>query len=403
MEKKYKRIISAIREESPLLKMIQLGLKPKDIKPAVIESLEPYFDNKDILEQLAIDGSLVPESVNLLKLKKDKRFFELFEKCLSTYRSAKSKDPQSCLESCALWQPQILCSVSRYWSVLHLEVDKSVLEIEEFLHECLGNIGDIIEGTIKPYLKVFLHQIRIASRIKTSFEDINSLDLGQIVNKLIEKGGCADLFMPPPWNIRLNQWRNIAYHLTARIENNEIICWYGKAPNTKTIRLSRNGLLQVVHTTVKTHRTVSLAYNLFFVDNIKEIDKFSTSVETKVRDEAKFLDFAAGIASQGFEIVEHKKNPDEIKVVVKDVSSLDPDKRRCHASQFVFPLWLLTRSRRVIVEYREKDNTPNLLVRANATDCEKVYNGKLGPSALAREIEMVDLKIKKIVPPVKDD
>ena len=284
-----------------------------------------------------------------------------------------------------------------------MEVDKDVLDIEEFSHECLRNIGDIIEGLTKPYLKVLLHQIKIVNRIKTSFENIDSLDLGQTVDELIQKSSYADLFMQSPWNIRLNHWRNIAYHHSARIENNDIICWYGKAPNIKEIRLSRNELLQVVHTVFKVYKSLKLAYTLFFVDNIKEIDRLSTSLEIEVRGEVKFLNFAVGLASQGFEVVEYKKSSDEAKLVVKDVSNLNPDKRRLHASQFLFPLWLLTRSKGVIIEYREKNNTPNLLLSINSTTCEKIYNGELEPLTLAKIMNMVNLKTKKIVPPVKDD
>jgi len=402
--KKYERIISAIKEENPLLKMIQLGLKPKEIKEAVIESLEFYFDNKDILDQFAIK-TLVPESINLLKLQKDNWLFSMFEKCLTTYRLAKSKNPQSCFESLALWQSQILRSLSKYWSVLYLEVDKSNLEFEEFLHECLRNIGDIIEGLTKPYLKALLHQTRIANRIKIVLGDIDSLDLGAIVNDLIQKSGYADLFMPPPWNITLNQWRNIAYHHTAKIENSEIICWYGRSPNIKEIRLSGSELLQVVQTVSDIYRAIKLAHTLFFVDNLKEINRFfpPVDVDVDVRDEAKFLNFATGLASQGFEIADYKVNADEAKLVVKDVSALNPDQRRFHASQFLFPLWVLTMSKSVIVEYREKDDTPNLLVSANSSECKKIYNGELKLSSLAKIMYMVDLKTKKLVPPVKDD
>ena len=396
---KYEKIMSTIKE-SPLLKMIELGLKPQEIKEIVIELLDPYFDNKEILEQFAIDV-LVPESINLLKLKKDKWFFEMFEKCLLTYRSAKSKDPQSCFQSFALWQSHISHSISKFWSTLHLEVNKNALDIEEFLHECLRNIGDIIEGSTKPYLKVLLHQIRNANGIKTALKDIDSLDLGIIVNELIQKSGYPELFLPPPWNIKLNQWRNIAYHHTAKIENNEIVCWYGKKPNIKKIRLSRSELLQVAHTILKIYETLKLAHTLFSVDNIEEINKFSPSVE--VRDEAKFLNFAAALASQGFEIVEYKKNTEEAKLVVKDRSNLNPDERRCHASQFLFPLWLLTKSKSVMVEYREKDNAPNLLVSVNSSICEKIYNGELEPLTLARTMDMLDLKTGKVIPPAKDD
>lgn len=398
--KKYERIIASIKEESPLLKMIESGLKPEEVKEAVIESLEPYFDNKDILEQLAIEA-LVPESLNLLKLQKDNWFFGMFEKCLATYRSAKSKDPQSCLESCALWQPQILQSLSKYWSVLHLEVDKSNLEIEEFLHECLRNIGDTIEGLTKPYLKALLHQIRIANGAKTVLGNIDSLELGIIVSELIQKSGYGALFMPPPWNIALNQWRNIAYHNTAKIENNEIICWYGKAPNIKEIRLSRSELLQVVQTAFNVYMTIKLARTLFFIDNVKEINRLSPPVE--VRDEAEFLNFATGLASQGFEVVEFKKNTDETRLVVKDVSNLNPDQRRFHASQFLFPLWLFTNAKHVTVEYREKNNTPNLLISVNSSICEKIYNQELEPLALARMMKMVDLKTNKVVPTMENN
>jgi len=274
-----------------------------------------------------------------------------------------------------------------------LEQNKNALEIEEFLRESLRNIGDIIEGVTKPYLKALLHQIKITTGIKVTLEEIDSLDLGTIVRELIQTSGYADLFMPPPWKIRLNQWRNIVYHHTAKIENNKIVCWYGKAPNTKKIQLSRNELLQVLYTILNVYRALKLADSLFFVDNIKEINKFSPSAE--VRDEAEFLNFTASLASQGFEIVKYEKNPDEAKVVVRDVSNMDPDKRRVHASQFLFPLWVITQSKKVIVEYWEKNNTPNLLVSTNSTICEKIYNEESKRSTLAERMAIVDLKAKK--------
>ena len=159
--------------------------------------------------------------------------------------------------------------------------------------------------------------------------------------------------------------------------------------------------MRVSHTILKIYETLKLAHTLFSVDNIEGINKFSPSVE--VRDEAKFLNFAAALASQGFEIVEHKKNTEEAKLVVKDRSNLNPDERRCHASQFLFPLWLLTKSKSVMVEYREKDNAPNLLVSVNSSICEKIYNGELEPLTLARTMDMLDLKTGKVIPPAKDN
>ena len=398
MKKKNERIISAVRR-SHLPKLIELGLMPEDVKETVVKSLEPYFENRDVLERLAIEA-LVPEMVNLLRLERDKWFFEMFEKCLLTYRSAKIADAQSCFKSCAQWQPYVIHGLSEYWSLLHLETRKDDLEIEEFLHECLHNIGEIMEGCTKPYLKALLHQLRIANGSATSVTDVESLDLGSVVNELIQKSGYADLFMPPPWNIRLNQWRNIAYHHTARIENDGILCWYGKAPNVRTISLSRNELLQVARTIVKVYATLKLSHTIFCVDNVREIGKFPLPVE--MRNEAELLNLAAGLASQGFEIVDYKKDAEEAKVVVKDKTNLNPNERRFHASQFLFPLWLATRSMKMTVEYREKDDTPNLLVSTNSEICERIHNGELEPLSLAKKCRMVDLKTKTVIPKAND-
>lgn len=388
--KKYEKILSAIKEQSPLLKMIQLGLKPEQIKEAVIETLEPYFYNKDVLERLAV-VCLIPDSISLLRLQEDTWSFKMFKKCLTTYGSAKTNEPQRCFESCALWQPQILQSVSKFWSVLHLEVDKSTLGIEDLLHECLSNIVDVIEALMKPYLKALLHQARTAKGITSTLGDIDSLDLGKIIDELIQTTDYPDLFMPPPWNIKLNQWRNIAAHHTAKTDDGMIICWYGKAPNIKEIQLYRDELLQVVHTIFNLYRTVKLAHDLFFVDNIKEIEKFSPA-EEGLRDEAEFLNLATSLASQGFEIVEYNRNEDEAKLVIRDFSDYEPKKRRFHASQFVLFLWVVTRSRKLVVEYRERDGTPNLLAKADSTICKMVYSGELEPSSLAQKMELVDLK-----------
>jgi hypothetical protein len=97
----------------------------------------------------------------------------------------------------------------------YLEIQKNTLENEEYVFECLRNMGAIIEGLIKPYSKVFIHNVRIANGVKTTPYNINSLNFGAIVKELIEKSDCSDLFVLTSKKIQLNQWRNIAYHHSA--------------------------------------------------------------------------------------------------------------------------------------------------------------------------------------------
>lgn len=397
---KYDRIIPSIKLKTPFFEMIQRGFNPEDIKEAVVEILSPYFENKSLVGHHAID-LLSPESVILARLQNNPLFLDGFENCLLIYRSAKATNSQSCFESFAWWQPQVILSLSKFWTILHLEVDKSNLEIEEFLHECLRNIGDIIEGLTKPYLKILYHQLKIAQGRVPPPKKVDSMKLGQIVNEFVKRGILASLLVFPPWNIPLNQWRNIAYHHSAEIQNNEIVCWYGRSPNIKEVKLSTDELLQVVQIISDVFVSLKLAHTLFYIDNFEDISRFSIP-PYKEREESGFLNLAVALASQGFEILEYNKSQDEARIVVRDVSNLDPANRRFHASQFLLPLWLLTESKRLVLEYRERDNTPNLLVSTFSDICEKIYNSELEITELAKTMSIVDLKTKRTIKPPSD-
>jgi hypothetical protein len=393
---KYKKILSATKERNPFLRAIQLGYSPDEVKETIVGLFDPYFDNKDILKKLAIP-LLVPDSVQLLHLKKrSKLFFKMFEKCIFMYHLAKNKNPQASFKVCAFWQPEINQSLSNYWSIWYLERDKASLEIDEFLHESLRNIGEIIESLIKPFLKVLLCQAMIIEGSVYTLVEINSLDLGKIIEKLIKKTKLTRLFEPPPQNIKLNQWRNIAYHHQAKIENNKIILWYGKASKKKFFKLSKIKLLKVVHTISIIFSAIKLAHAIYVVDNSEEISKYSSPA--KIREEALFLDFISALSSQGFEVIHYSRNPKKAKIIVKDVTNLNPNERRIHSSQFLFPLWKITRSKKVIVEYREKNGKINFMSSTNSIDCQKIYNGKLNPLALAEICELIDLKENIIIP-----
>ncbi|MBN2379506.1 hypothetical protein JXM67_06860 [candidate division WOR-3 bacterium] len=221
---------------------------------------------------------------------------------------------------------------------------------------------------------------------------------------MVRKTDYPNLFIPQPWNIRLSQWRNIAYHHSVVIEENNIICSYGTAPNIREIRLTKEELFSVAHNILTIHQCLDLAQGLFFVDNISHIRYYLPPTDINdVRSEALFLHFASGLATQGFEILEFNRNPNEAKLIVKDLSDLDPDNRRFHASQFLFQVWLFTKSKNVIVEYHEKDNTPNLLVSTDSETCEKIYAGKLKPLDLANLQQMIDLKTNISIPPLPED
>lgn len=383
---RYKKIIAST---SPILKLIEEGFTPDEIKEGVIELLNPYFENKKLLNTFAIE-QLIADSITLEKIKEDGRFVGVLEKILLIYRLALKKEPTSCYQSIELLEPSIAESQVKFWSILNLEVDKGKLPLYEFLHECLRNIGDFIEGLAKPYLRSLLLQIRITEGMQNSLTNIDQLDLGEIIDELIRKTDFVDFFSPAPWNIRLNQWRNIAHHESAKIENNQIICWYGRAPNIKEARLTREELMSAVKTLYLVFIVLKMAYSLFIFDNIEDISKHVLFSEA--REEVDFVPFAAGLASQGFEILNYDVSAEKASLVVKDHASLDIKRRKIHASQFLFPLWLQTNSRTVFVEYCENDGITRCIFTIDTEVCRKYSEGSLDLEELAMAVQRFEIK-----------
>ena len=135
---------------------------------------------------------------------------------------------------------------------------------------------------------------------------------------------------------------------------------------------------------------LKLAYTIFFIDNIEEISK-QTSFSVG-REEVDFVPFAAGLASQGFEILNYEVSPEKAILVVKDCSSMEIKGRRIHSSQFLFPLWLLTNSKMVFVEYCKNDGSSDSVFTIDTEVFRKYSESNLSLEELAKAVQQVEVK-----------
>jgi len=321
--------------------------------------------------------------------------FNLFEYAFGIHQRAYSQDKITCIQTSVEWQPAIYEGLSIFWSQYHLELDKRNLPDDEFLHECLRNIGAITEGATKHLTKELLQQQRVANGDYVSKGGTKDMDFGNAVYELYRASPNPDFFAPQ--GIRLSQWRNIAQHLSAHVEGTEFICKYGKPE--KEIRLTRTELYQITKHMIYFFSGLKLANTFFTVDHMTELVAVGLTPESmRKRDEMDILNIVYGLLSQGFEVVDFQTDEKESRLVVRDMTSLDPDKRKIHSSQFVYLLWLYTKSRIVSVEYLEQNGIPNFLTSATADLFEKIEKEHLHPSVIAKEAEMIDLKNDRIIP-----
>ncbi len=371
--------------------LFEAGLTLDDVKQEIISILKPFFRHQELLEEFAVQV-LFPEVVALVKLSEHRWAYEACRICLGIYHRAYSRsyvDSARCLASCERDAQE---GLSHYWSNFQLLPGLDELGIEEFATECFRTIGMVAEACILPHLKDLAGQVKIAERGFHPESDSSQGAYGQIVTELYRNADLRELLAPPPWGIRLNQWRNIAQHHSYQVEEGIVVCKYGKKPGERELRLTCQELEKAAQAVVATFQAVKSARTFFFVDNIHTVKPFLPQDVPSLRPEQEVLNVAAAVATQGFELINIELTEIRAAAVLQDMTTQNPDQRRLHASQFLHALWNETERQTVSIEYRERDGTPNYSFEVLGEDCDGLSRGEIDLEEYVGRIHFTNLK-----------
>jgi hypothetical protein len=274
-------------------------LTPKETKATLIPTLRPYFTDVSALEKLAV--VLAPEAVNLRAIERDKTSQQLYSKVTSDYQKAEAADSAACYEACRHWEQKIQDGLAEYWSALRLNIDLPKLNINDFKFETFRIIGLLIEAVMQPALRELLFQTRLAVGRKVAEDDIDRADLGAVIEELARASSYTAFLAPAPWNVMLNQWRNMAHHFSTRVQGGRIVGVYGKGKNKKKLELSRDELFTAVKTIHSISRALKTARTMFILNRIDQIGFELNTLQ--LRDDVKLLHLESAFAVQGFELV----------------------------------------------------------------------------------------------------
>ena len=357
---------------SPISYFYDFGLTPDDIKSSIINSFSPYFVNQDNLKKHSI-SHLTSNWLAYLSVYKeypdDLKFIDSF---LLIFNGAKAQSVDKTFESYAQWMPEFVQSLSRFWSLHNNQMKLDSLSIEDFLAETLHMIGQTIEGLSKPFIKLILQLNRIKRNKDFSYSEIKEKDLGAAIDELINTSDLSELLVLQPNDIRLNQWRNIAYHHNTKIVDKRIICWFTKSGETIEFSITRDELTRVLKKVLLIFKLIRISETVFAFDNIEkvksELNKIDESL-INIRDDAKLLDIYSILESQGFKTIELSTSEKKSKLIVQDLEPYgDFAKRGIHSSQFLYELWLYSESEYLIIEYHLFNGTKFLTTEIDNKD-----------------------------------
>lgn len=384
MGRSYRKLLEAVRTQSSLLQLAEQGMSSAEFKELVITLFSPFFLNRAVLGESAVPF-LVPDAVTLSGLCTDTWSSSMLSRVLAEHRSAAASNEPACFAGYGTWEPDVSRGLSQYWSGFQLEIDKTdQLPLEEFAHEVARNMGVVIEASLKPMLKELLLMVRIRMAKANPSRKLDSMDLGLVVGELIDTSGYPELFAPPPWRLRLNQWRNICYHYSLELEGENIVGHYGKLPNQREITLSRWDFFEAGTKCVRVLEIIKLARTIAILDSLEKIQPYLPPMV--LRPEQEILALASALATQGFQVKDVLLEDQSVHVVVQDLTNQPPEQRMVHASQFVFPVWTHFPRDSISVEFVDGTGSPRLTTTTRGADCEAVAEGRMVLSELANRV-----------------
>ena len=324
-----------------------------------------------------------------MKLQSNSWALENFERCLQLLNMAKD----SGVEVASIFMermPELQDGLTKFWSFKTLASNLERLKPEDHLEESFKLVGQLLEGVIKSYLRLLVHINRELRSLNVCKSNVDNLSFGALVSELKTTSELSELMAPAPWGLSLNQWRNIAYHHNAKLVNGEVHCSYGAGEKRKHIVLVKCELTELV-------RTVSIILHVFknvdfvfFYDNtttFKELVKPELSNDPAIRKEVLLVELFSGINSQGFSITDYSEEAGVSKLVLEELTEIEPLRRAIHSSQFLHSLWLYTRLPQLCVEYQTRGGKPYLISNVDGEVCRKVANGEKGFNYFSKMVQ----------------
>ena len=384
------KLLQDLREHRPFTEMYARGLTPAQVKRELFDLFAPFSTNHEALSSYVVEF-MASDAVNLRSICEKPRAMAVLRESLRVHQAALRRDRRSSLTALGSYTAAIDDGLSTFWSQYHLARSLDELELEECLHECLRQMGSFIEGPFKPHLCELAHQARIARERGTTCEEVLGASVGSLVNELCDFAGGSELYSME--GVRLSQWRNVAQHLSARVEADLIACEFGPG---RSVRLSRAALIDVYKQVVDAYKALKVSHAVVVFDCLDEMREAKLLVAPKrpQRAESSLLVFASGLASQGFEVVDMQLSSGESRMVLRDMSTLNPAERRAHATQFLIPLFSMAPANNVVVEYREFDGTPSFRAVAAKEVFERAKQAE-DWTMVAREMQVTHLKADK--------
>lgn len=365
--------LGVVKQFEPYSVLLDSGATPDQVKEAIVALLRPYVVDKELLQQLAV-SVLANEAICVGQLSSRPAWKALLDSAFSIRERAISADKVKSFEVICFFETPIKEAQRKYSLQIVFEQSKDDLHLDEYAFEMFRLIGALIESTIQPFLKELYCLALVAKGMPVDPPTVSRTDFGRIVEQFEKLLNDSDFVSPSPWNVRLNQWRNIAQHHSYMIAGENIVARYGKAEPPRQIEITRDELFSVSKELLCRLGALKSSRELTTLNYLDELRPLLPKTDRDVYCIATEL--GAAFATQGFTLTELKEVDGLVVARFVDAAPQAGPLRHIHCSQFIVPIALRFPDIGVEVHLHPNEEQEKWVFSASAEEIERILEAE---------------------------
>jgi len=372
---------------------IVAGYTPAEIKESVIDTLSAYFENKDTLYQYATSSQILEVYEFIIRYHYDQNFLTGLLEVLSCYRNAYKVQHDNTLEVLVSTHKEFVQKENLMWTVRQQAPNNPQTDYYDTSIAYFKHIGDTLEIGTKHIVFELYTLIRYIIGKPVEYEKIQKCKFGAIISNILDQGYFNEILKTVPISIKLSDWRNISYHHTYSIEQEKIVCTYGK--QEEKFELSFEELGKYTHQIIRASNILNIARCIFVYDNLNSINLYLKDKQLPIefRKPLRVNQLKISLLSQGFQMEQYDERESSISIILYDLrndgtlSISEENKRKIHSSQFLYHFWCIFQKNNISVIYCDKKGVRLFSSFVHGEICQCIQEGRENLSYLAQHVE----------------
>lgn len=372
--------------------LVDQGYEFDEIRENVIQVLDPYFENKMVLEEYITHDQFLSFFSFIVLYHSDEIFSKYLLEVINCYRRAFKKDKEKTTEIILSTAELMSQKENIMWTVKNDIPNRVKGDIYDVVYSYMKYLGDSLEIGMKCKLAELYTILTISmGRGVTDYDKILNTKFGVIVQSLIDKKIFSSILITSFPKIRLSDWRNISYHSSYEIDGENIVCTYGR--NNENFTLTVEKLENCTAEIIKFCNIIDIGRRIFIYDNMNSLDSLNEEqVEFDDRKDMKIKQLEISFLSQGFKIKKNEIGNQYVKIFITDLkrdglSEEEEIKREIHCTQFLFKIW-------------EKFSLENIEIIYSGKNEIELYKYSIDGSVFEKLLKE-DFKLEKMIPFIK--